>query len=180
MKYISNILSTGAVRETPEKVIKKILVEINKAHSRVIEFGAGKGEITHPILRHFGTKDISYYAFEIDKKFSSVLRHSSPNIHVISDDAFAFEKSLPFDFRADYIISSMPLSFYAKTDLTLFLEKVCGHLTENGKLLILFHAFWMIPFFKKQLFPVEIHRFNTLPPYFLLVFKKKNEKLIYK
>ena len=177
MKYISRIFSTGAVRETPEKIIKKILSEIDNPNSaNIIEFGAGKGEITQPVFKHIaGKTKATYHAFEIDKNFSALLKASLPAINVISEDAFEFEKSLSDDFKADYIISSMPLSFYSKPELIRFLQNVQERLNDTGKIIILFHAFWMIPFFRKQLRPIRIHRFNTLPPYFLLVFTKKSK-----
>jgi phospholipid N-methyltransferase len=176
MKYISSIFSTGAVRETPKKVIKKILSEINKNNTAsIIEFGAGKGEITKPVVQHIAATPLTYYAFEIDDKFSDLLQTSLRNIHVVSKDAFDFQKTLPSDFKADCIISSMPLSFYSKSTLSEFLMRIKERLNDNGKILILFHAFWMIPFLKKHFNPLIIYRFTTIPPYFLLVFEKESK-----
>jgi phospholipid N-methyltransferase len=175
MKYISRIFRTGAVRETPEKIIQKILSEIDLADAaNILEFGAGKGEITQPLARHITDKRrISYYAFEIDQEFSRLLQSSLPNIRVLSEDAFQFEKMIPGNFSADYIISSMPLSFYPKADIIRFLKSIRATVREKGKILILFHAFWLIPLFKKEFKSCRIHRFNTFPPYFLLVYTKK-------
>jgi len=175
MKYISRILKTGAVRETPEKIIKKILSEIDRHDSvNILEFGAGHGEITHPLAEQINKKPgIAYYAFEIDQNFSRLLQVSLPNIKVVSEDAFEYEKAIPPGFKADYIISSLPLSFYPKPNLVRFLQSILERLNNNGKIIILFHAFWLIPFFKKQLKSIRIHRFNTFPPYFLLVYTKK-------
>jgi len=171
MKYFSRILRTGAVRKTPEKIIQQILTEINLSDdAHILEFGAGNGEISQPLSHSLIQQKISYYAFEIDQTFSKQLEALLPNIHVISKDAFDFEKSIPADFMADYILSSMPLSFYPKPDLIRFLQNILKRLKENGKVIILFHAFWLIPLFRKQFRSCRIHRFNTLPPYFLLVF----------
>ena len=171
MKYISRILRTGAVRKTPGKIIERILAEIDlHGHVNILEFGAGNGEITQPLARSFTQHHISYYAFEIDPVFSQQLQSLLPNIHVVSKDAFEFEKSIPAGFMADFIISSMPLSFYPKADLLRFLQNVRNRLNASGKIIILFHAFWLIPLLRKQFRSCRIHRFNTFPPYFLLVF----------
>lgn len=175
MKYISRIFRTGAVRETPEKIIKKILSEIDKQGSvNIIEFGAGHGEITHPLAEQITKRPgIAYYAFEIDQNFSRLLQTSLPDVKVVSEDAFDFERTIPPGFKADYIISSLPLSFYPKPNLSRFLQSMLERLNTHGKIIILFHAFWLIPIFRKQLKSIRIHRFNTFPPYFLLVFAKK-------
>jgi len=175
MKYLSRILRTGAVRKTPEKIIQQILTEINLGGDmHILEFGAGNGEITQPLSQSLIQHKMSYYAFEIDPTFSKQLRSLLPYIHVVSKDAFDFEKSIPNDFMADYIVSSMPLSFCSKPVLKGFLQNILKRLTENGKVIILFHAFWLIPLFRKQFRSCRIHRFNTLPPYFLLVFTHKS------
>lgn len=178
MKYISRIFKTGAVRETPDKIIYKILSEVELRDTvHILEFGAGKGEITQPLAEHTTNKQkIIYYAFEIDKNFSRLLQSLLPNIHVVSEDAFNFEKSVPSNFKADYIISSLPLSFYPKANLIHFLKSIRQRLNKNGKVIILFHAFWLIPFFKKQFKSCRIHRFNTFPPYFLLVFTNNTDE----
>ena len=174
MKYISRILRTGAVRKTPEKIIQRILTEINpNDDAHILEFGAGNGEISQPLACSLTRHNISYFAFEIDPVFSKQLQSLLPNIHVVSKDAFEFEKSIPAGFMADFIISSMPLSFYPKPNLLRFLQKMRNRLNEKGKIIILFHAFWLIPLFRKQFRSCHIHRFNTLPPYFLLVFTHK-------
>ena len=143
MKYISRIFRTGAVRKTPEKIIQQILTEINLRDGvHILEFGAGNGEITQPLAEHILTQqNISYYAFEINATFSKQLQSLLPNIHVISKDAFEYENSIPAGFMADFIISSMPLSFYTKANLLRFLQTIRQRLNKNGKIIILFHAF---------------------------------------
>ena len=66
MKYISRILRTGAVRKTPEKIIQRILTEINpNDDAHILEFGAGNGEISQPLARSLTRHNISYFAFAV-------------------------------------------------------------------------------------------------------------------
>jgi phospholipid N-methyltransferase len=175
MKYISRIFKTGAVRKTPSRVIRAILSEVKSAdHVHIIEFGAGQGEITKPLAEEIASrKDPVYFAFELDKNFSSLLKQDLQNVTVLAEDAFAYEDFIPDHFKADVIISSLPLSFYPRESLHQFLESLQLRLRQNGKLIILFHAFWLIPMFKRVFKAPGIRRFATFPPYFLLVFEKR-------
>jgi phospholipid N-methyltransferase len=171
MKYIFSIFSTGAVRKTPKRIIDKILAEIDPQKTNVIEFGAGKGEITERMVRlHSNKLPVDYYAFEIDEKFAVSIQNSLPEIKVFKENAFHFDEYIPSDFRPDYIICSMPLSFYSRVKISSLLQKMKERLGENGKIIVLFHAFWLIPILRRRFKKAVIHRFATLPPYFLLVF----------
>jgi phospholipid N-methyltransferase len=174
MSYISSIFSTGAVRKTPGRIIARILCEITvKENTCLFEFGAGKGEITEQIIQKktTGDKKIDYYAFETDKDFASGLNARLPFVHMLNEDAFEFEKMIPEGRKADYIISSMPLSFYTRPRISDLLKKMKSHLNANGKIILLLHAFWLLPFLRKQLPGSAVYSFVTLPPYFLLVFE---------
>lgn len=171
MTYITNIFRTGAVRKTPPRIIKRIAAEADKAPCKnIVEIGAGKGEITAVVLQQHVPVS-SYYAFEIDPNFARQLQQFLPPDHICIQDAFHFEQSLPAGFTPCCFISSMPLSFYSRPQIAGLLEKMKNRLQPGGRILLLFHAFWLIPILKKNLPGARIHSFATLPLYFLLVYE---------
>ena len=169
MRYISKLSKTGAVRKTPSRVIDTILSQIErKPQLNVIELGAGKGEVTHRIIDKQQNAGITYYAFELDGVLAGILEQSSPKIKVLKENAFEFRKNIPENFQADYIICSIPISFYKRAQLAELLSQFRQTLKEDGKLFIIYHAFWLTGFIKKYLPGVRFRMFLTLPPYFLI------------
>jgi phospholipid N-methyltransferase len=178
MKYISSIFSTGAVRKTPDKIINKIVSTISIKDLSILEIGAGKGEVTKELIEKKilpANKLFSYYAFELDIDFANQLRKSIPSINVLNKDAFSFKESIPAAFKADYIISTMPLSFYPKRKVDKLLKDFNDLLKPDGKIIILFHAFWLTPLLRKNFISSQLTVFSTLPLYFLLVANKKTK-----
>lgn len=176
MSYISRIFRTGAVRKTPEKIIKRMLQEITPTpQTSVIEIGAGKGEITRPLLQKLyngHTSEGHYFALEIDASFVEKLASFLPTKQIITASAFDFEAHIPHTLQADYIVSSMPLSFYSKNEIRELMHKMQSRLKPGGKIIILYHAFWLTPVLKKSLPRSQVNAFFTLPPYFLLIYQK--------
>lgn len=174
MNYLPKLFSTGAIRETPKKVLERITDEISPVttHSpMIIEFGAGMGEITEPVLQKLGAATPEYYAFEIDEESCSVLQEKLPQVRVLSQSALDFEQYIPQGVQADYIISSMPLSFFKNDVLEPFLERVKSRLRPDGKFLLIFSAAWMLPVYKKHFPELKTQAFLTFPPYFMSVYE---------
>lgn len=177
MSYTRKIFSTGAVRKTPNRIIDKIIGEVDTIRAvNVIEIGAGKGEITIPLKEKLELAQhsvASIYAFEIDDTFSKELAENVKPVNVITASAFDLAKHLPNAFQAEYIISSMPLSFYNRKEIKQLLTGLDQLTSPGGKIIILFHAFWLIPFLKKTLPGSRVISYATIPPYFLLIYEKK-------
>lgn len=175
MNYLPKLFSTGAIRETPKKVLERITDEIAPANGEapmVIEFGAGMGEITEPVLQKLNaTPALEYYAFEIDEEPCAALKEKFPHIRVVQKSALDFEQYIPRGAQADYIISSMPLSFFKSDVLEPFLEAVKGRLKPEGKFLLIFSAAWMLPVYKKHFPTLKTQAFLTFPPYFMSVYE---------
>ena len=110
---------------------------------------------------------------KLTKNFPACLQASLPNIKVISEDAFDFEKIDTCWFQSRLYHQFSATVILSKTKPYTLSPKYAGRLNNNGKIIILFHAFWLIPFSEKQLKSCRIHRFNTFPPYFLLIFTNK-------
>jgi phospholipid N-methyltransferase len=176
MNYLKKIISTGAVRKTPQRIIDKISQEVTqRENTSIIEVGAGQGEITKALLNGAGKAD--YFAFEIDHDFYVKLRTAFPNIHVLKHDAFKFHEVQGIPASVDYFVSSIPLSFYKQSEIETFCNHIKKHVKGGGKIIILFTAFWLIAPLKKALPGSRIEPFATLPPYFLAVYEKVENNL---
>jgi phospholipid N-methyltransferase len=176
MNYLPKLFSTGAIRETPKKVLERIAEEITPVTTHtpmVIEFGAGMGEITEPVLQKLGSVSPDYYAFEIDEEPCAVLKEKLPTVRVLQQSALDFEQYIPQGTQADYIISSMPLSFFKNDVLEPFLEAVKRRLKPEGKFILIFSAAWMLRVYKKHFPTLKTQAFLTFPPYFMSVYERE-------
>jgi phospholipid N-methyltransferase len=175
MNYLLKLYKTGAVRKTPDKIIDRITGELYSTENKVniIELGAGRGEITSRVLQKLSNnKTLDYYAFEIDEEACTYLKLEFPQLKISNKSAFDIAHETPQNFKADFIISSIPLSFYKKEKIKELLMGLERKLKEHGKIIILFSAFWLIPLLKKQM-NGRVVSFPTFPPYFLFVYTKK-------
>ena len=175
MNYLAKLLTSGAIRETPKRVIDCVADEIQFTDGIVImEAGAGQGEITQAILdRKNKSNALTYYAFEIDQEYSQHLSEAFPQITLIQQSIFDFEQYIPAEQQLDYFISSIPLSFYKKETIETFLGKVKQHLKPGGKAIIVFTAAWLLSLFKKQFPNLNSQTFLSFPPYFMIVAVKE-------
>lgn len=134
----------------------------------ILEFGAGRGEITGKIFGKRGGKKIHYHAFELDQQYAAELRSRFPGITVFAENAFDFRKHLPATLKADHIICSIPLSFYGKGAAGRLASDMRAMLQKQGRIQVLFHAIWLMPALKRALPGSKLKTFATFPPYFLL------------
>jgi len=166
MSYFKNIFTTGAVSKTPKRVLKKIAAGVPSENLRVVvELGAGKGEITRNIIAKIN-RDCRYIAFEINPEFAETLKKDFPKIEVITEDALNFDTHL--DQMADLLICSLPLSFFEKKVRRQLLEKIKSSVAEKGKVIILFHAFWIIPELKEAFPKYRLTMLLHIPPYYII------------
>ena len=172
MNYLRKLFRTGAVRKTPQRIISRIAGEVsNETKPVIIEIGAGQGEITRALVKKTGSPN--YFAFEIDAVFSETLRTNFPGINVLQQDARLFQLADGIPVTIDYFVSSIPLSFYKHDAIQGLCQQAEKHLSKDGKIIILFTAFWLIPVLRKALPEIQVKPFATLPPYFLAVYQKK-------
>ncbi len=170
MSYFKNIFTTGAVTKTPKRVLKKIVNEVPPGNLRVVvELGAGKGEITRNIIAKVN-RDCQYTAFEINPEFAESLKKDFPRIEVITEDALNFNTHLTK--KADLLICSLPLSFFEKKVRRQLLENIKANVTDKGKVIILFHAFWIIPELKEAFPKYKLTISFHIPPYYIISYTK--------
>ena len=172
MSYILKIFKTGAISKSPRSVINKIVLNTkHKKINSILEFGAGKGEITEAILS--SVSDFTTYdAFELDKTCVHYLSSTFKSINIINKNALHFTESV--NNKYDLIICSLPLSFFSETEREKFYADLKNYINKDGTLIILFTAFWL----KKQLSfsfkNSEINKASNIPPYFILTYKNAN------
>lgn len=173
MNYFLKIFSTGALRKTPEKVIRHISCLLdNREKSVIVEFGAGKGEITKKILKEHQHNIKKYYAFEFDSDLSQKLQAEIPQIKVFAKNAFEFDSFLNNRTNVDYFICSIPLSFYTVQKVEDLLKKMDQKLNPDGSIIIIFNAFWLLSTLKKAGGKITFNVFRTFPIYFLYHYQK--------
>ena len=170
MSYFRNIFTTGAITKTPKTVLKKILSEVPIENlNAIVELGAGKGEITRNIITKI-KQECRYVAFEINEQFASKLKRDFPQIEVLTKDALTFDTLI--NQKVDLLICSLPLSFFEKNVRKQLLEKIRDSVVVQGKVIILFHAFWIIPELKEVFPKYKLIRLFHIPPYYILTYTK--------
>jgi len=99
----------------------------------VVEFGAGTGAFTRPILERIGA-NTTFLALELDDKHARGLRQRFPGVHVYRDSAEKVQKYLAMHRRkkADYIISGLPWANMPVTVQECILEGVLNSLKPDG------------------------------------------------
>jgi phospholipid N-methyltransferase len=74
LRYITNILTTGAVGQTSREVELEICAHLPRDENRIIvEFGMGLGNITLEVLNTISPSS-TLYAFEVNKDFCEIAR----------------------------------------------------------------------------------------------------------
>lgn len=177
MSYLFNILRTGAVRKTPQKVILSIANKVRITNpSVIIELGAGNGEITETVFNLLQQPNkVDYYAFEISQPQCTTLKRIHNQVKPICKDALDFRSYIPPDTKADFIISSLPLSFFPKAKVRKMLLDAKASLKQGGTLYIVFTAPWLTLQLNELLPSSKTNIFLSLPPYLLLTYQKPNE-----
>lgn len=135
---------------------------------RVVELGAGKGELTGILFEQYKKASTTISAFEINPAFSSNLQKSYPTIQVFTHNALEFAEIV--GEPVELLVCSLPLSFFPRKDRHLLLTAMKQQLRPGGKLIILFHAAWLIPQLRQTFPSAEIKWFRHLPPYLLLTY----------
>lgn len=137
LEYISTLKTSGSIGSSSKPLINKCLKNLSFKGSKIIlEFGMGDGCITEEVLKKTG-KNTIMHSFEINPKFFSFCKNKfkdSGSIKLHNMSAIYFDKVLKENSidKVDYIISSLPLSLFAKDDTDLLLKKIMSHLKTDG------------------------------------------------
>jgi phospholipid N-methyltransferase len=113
-RYISNILTTGAVGPTSREVEVEICSHLPKGDNKIIvEYGMGLGNITLEVLNTISPNS-TLYAFEVNKEFCEIARKNIDDRRLIIINSGAETLSQYVKEPVDGFISSIPFSFFSK------------------------------------------------------------------
>ncbi|RYY99639.1 MAG: hypothetical protein EOO11_04305 [Chitinophagaceae bacterium] len=173
MSYLRKLFQTGAIRKTPPSVIAAILAEVRPLRPvRIVEFGAGQGEITYPLLRQVAGNCAAFQAFELDRELGAALEHEAKDVQVLYEDAFHFSSFLPDGAQVDHFICALPLSFHPRKKTLGLLQAMRARLAPGGSVVLIFNAFWLLPTLRKGLPGGRLRVFPTFPVYGMFVYRR--------
>jgi len=145
----------GAFFSTTKSVTKKMLNNINFHEAKIlVEYGPGKGIITKHLLEQM-QEDAVLYVFEINKNFiNDLLRVNDKRLIVVNADAYNARTILKNKYKinkVDYVISTIPLTFYDRRKRKRIVTKTYNLLNENGKFITSQYT-WLVYYLLKQRF----------------------------
>jgi phospholipid N-methyltransferase len=105
----------GSITPSSIFLCRKMISEINFSEARcIVELGPGEGAITREILKRMAPHT-QLFLFEMNKDYvDAFLQFNDPRVHTINDSAefvSRYLKEYGID-KADYVISSLPLSLF--------------------------------------------------------------------
>ena len=145
----------GAAFSTSKHVIKKMLgsIDFDKAKS-LVEYGPGKGVITTHLLERM-RKDAVLFVFETNEIFIKELSNiKDKRLVIINEDAEHARTILKNRYKiseVDYVISTIPFTFFDRKKRMRVISKTHHLLNENGKF-ITYQYTWLIYQLIKQKF----------------------------
>jgi len=134
---IGSLKTSGTVKPSSKYLIRNCLKGIDYSRAEtIIEFGTGNGCFTREIAKNM-RPNTSLYSFEVNQKFhaySSREFQTQKNVQILNRSALDFDKVLREDSvsQVDYIISSLPLTLFKKSDTQTILSKVSTYLKKEG------------------------------------------------
>ena len=166
----------GAVTEISRYVARRVLREISPNAHCIMEYGAGNGTLTKPLLAKLAPEG-RLIAVELLGEFAvklAVIR--DPRLTVIQGDV----RDVLRDFSAwhipavDVAVSNIPYSFMGDAERLEIARRTKAVLAENGTFIV-YQNVPIVAFQLRKFFP-EISwsfEFRNLPPYFILVARKR-------
>ncbi len=127
----------GAFFSTTKQVTKKMLDNINFQEAKIlVEYGPGKGGITKHLLKQM-QEDAVLYVFEVNKDFiTDLLRVNDKRLVIVNEDAYNARTILKNRYKidkVDYVISTIPFTFFDRRKRKRIITKTYNLLNENGK-----------------------------------------------
>ena len=127
----------GAAFSTGRHVIKKMLENIDFDKANVlVEYGPGKGVITKHLLERM-RKDAVLFVFETNERFiKELLNINDKRLVIVNENAYNARTILKNRYKiskADYVISTIPFTFFDRRKRKRVIAKTYDLLNENGK-----------------------------------------------
>lgn len=134
---IGSIRTSGTVKPSSKYLIRNCLKDIDFSSAKtILEFGTGNGCFTQEISQNMA-RDTQLYSFEVNPFFhvyASRKFESYKNVHILNSSALHFDHILKDHAiqQVDYVISSLPLTLFKKSDTQMILQKVGTYLKQGG------------------------------------------------
>jgi len=164
IEFAKNIATVGAFKETSTKVEREICAQLSAEKPlHIVEFGMGHGNITRAILDRISPES-TVQSFEINKEFCEHVRQNitDTRLDIINESAEDFKKHV--STSVDYIITSLPFSFFSKEARHKLLTDSYEVLHQGGCYSQILYAKWASKPLKVVFDKVESTAIAGLPP----------------
>ena len=129
---IRNPMAVGAIAPSG-RLLAGLMARDIDADARVVELGAGTGNVTAAILAS-GVAPENLTVIERSDDFVELLRERFPDIRVLLADATALtENCAESHGRIDYVVSSLPLTLFSAPQRAAVLRGAFGLLKSTGR-----------------------------------------------
>jgi len=127
----------GAIFSTTKHIIKKMVDNIDFDKAKIlVEYGPGKGVITNNLLELMH-EDAILYVFETNDGFiKELINISDKRLIIINADAEKAQTILENRYKinkVDYVISTIPFTFFDRRKRKRVIAKTYNLLNEKGK-----------------------------------------------
>ncbi len=165
--------NVGAITSTSNQITKKMLSKIDFNNAKVIiEYGPGKGIITKQLLIQM-REDATLFVFETNEQFiNNLSKINDKRLIIINSDAEKAQIILKNRYKTekvDYIISTIPFTFFNKRKRKRIIFMTYTLLKEKGKF-ITYQYSWLIYDLIKNRFSASSIKTTLLniPPAFII------------
>ncbi len=164
IEFAKNIKTVGAFKQTSPRLEREICKQLTVDRPlRVIEFGMGHGNITKAILKRINAKS-SLYSFEINEDFCLHVANklNDSRLNIINDSAEHVMQHV--NKPVDFIITSLPFSFFSKEVSRKILTDSRDILMSGGCYSQILYAVWAGRKLKRVFDRVETVTIPNIPP----------------
>lgn len=134
---IGSFKTSGTFKPSSRHLIRNCLKDIDFSTAKtILEFGTGDGCFTRELSRKMSPR-ATLFSFEVNPAFHAYAAKkfkSHQNVTILDHSALEFDQVLRDHAvqQVDYVISSLPLSLFKKSDTKILLYKVCQYLKKGG------------------------------------------------
>ncbi len=137
----------------------------------VVEYGAGTGAITRPLLHALPEKG-KLISFELSTEFKKNLgKIADPRLDVRYGAVLDLLPRLAADFPqgADAVVSGIPFSLISEPDKEAIFQATFKALRPGGRFIVYQSSRFLVPTFQKYFGSVEVHyELRNIFPYFVI------------
>jgi len=165
---------TGAIVSTSGHVTKHIINKMDFVKAKVIlEYGPGNGIITRNLLNNMSFDSV-LFVFETNERFINKLsKLEDKRLIIINADAEKAQMILKNRYKiekVDFIISTIPFTFFDRRKRKRIISRSFNLLTKKGKFITSQYSWLIYNLIKKQFTESSmVPTLLSMPPAFILV-----------